>query len=247
MVDGNYTIEGNMTQKELLKIRNEIFQKYGMPALSSVGFEKSPFPSDWFGRDNLNNFSYGFCRLNHSLLETIQAQIVRGDRWIKIILNLFELTPSITNLKELKNYDAVKYKIPPASLTEMRIHQDNYRGIPLFNPNFNRHRLKKSISTKGLKKSEEKLGVNIQRDLRDIDSFIQQWHTLNKPLKVDWNGRLFGIEDMTIEQRLKSASLHERFRKVVNKDVSEAERILRWLEVSEEKIKNTLKTAMSHE
>ncbi|MEQ9305678.1 MAG: hypothetical protein RJQ14_17325 [Marinoscillum sp.] len=231
-----------MTEKEILEIRNKIFLEYGIPALISVGFQKSPFPSDWHGRDNLNDFTYSLCRLNNSFLETIETQISRGDRWIKIFLNIFDLNPPITNLDDLKKCDSVRYKIPPASLTEMRVNQDNYQGMPLFNPNSNRHKLRRSISTNGLKRSIEKLRTNIQNDLTKIDAYVKQWHKIHKPLRVDWNGRLYGIDDMTISQRLESTSLNERFYSVANKDISEAERILKWLEVDEESIKNMIKT-----
>ncbi len=229
-----------MTDKELLEVRNEIFLEDGIPALNSVGFKKSPFPTDWYGRDYLNDFTYSLCRLNHSCLETIEAQITRGDRWIKVFLNIFNLIPTITDLDDLKTCDSLRYKIPPASLTEMRINHDNYQGIPLFNSKSNRHKLSRSIA--GYKKSVKDLRTNIQNDLSNIDSFVKRWHEISKPLQVDWNGRIYGIEDMTIEQRLESASLKERFYNVVKKDVLEAERILKWLEADEKSIRNMIET-----
>ena len=150
------------------------------------------------------------------------------------------MIPTITDLDDLKTCDSLRYKIPPSSLTEVRINQDNYQGIPLFNFNSNRHKLSRSIA--GYKKSVKDLRTNIRSDLLNIDLFFKQWQKIYKPLRVDWNGRMYGIEDMTIEERLELASLKERFYDVVKKDVSEAERILKWLEADEESIRNMIKT-----
>jgi hypothetical protein len=72
-----------VSPKELLEIRNNIFLSKGLPTLVKNGFEKSPFSSSWFGRNNLRDFSYEFCRINEqSHLEIIEIYIDRGDSWI---------------------------------------------------------------------------------------------------------------------------------------------------------------------
>src|SRR5690606_18071434 len=135
--------------KDLLEIRNKIFLQQGVPALNSVGFYKSPYKTDWFGRNNLNDFTYSFCRLKNSLLERIDTHISLGDRWIKIYLNVFELYPHISNIDELVDHDSIKYVTPPSSLGKMRLNKDNYKGLPLFNLASDRHKLPRSISMKG--------------------------------------------------------------------------------------------------
>src|SRR5690606_3680612 len=125
--------------------------------------------------------------------EKIDTQISRGDRWIKIYLNVFELYPHILKLEELVDQDSIKYGTPPSSLTKMRINQDNYKGMPLFNLASDRHKLLRSITQKGIKKSIAKLEINVEEDLTNIEFFINRWHEVNKPIRVDWNGRLYGI------------------------------------------------------
>jgi len=177
----------DVSRKELLDIRNEIFVSTGIPVLEKNGFVKSPFKSIHWGRNNLKDFSYDLCRVNeYSQLEKITAHISRGDRWIKVSLNSFELRPEIKSLDQLVGKDGMKFYLPPNSLTEMRLRTDD--SIPLFNNHFYDHKLKPFYTKWGYEKSVSGLTERIKRDLSNINYFFNFWHTLHKPLVTDWEG-----------------------------------------------------------
>jgi hypothetical protein len=52
-----------VSDKTLLKIRNSILIN-AIPILEEQGFEKSPFISSWFGRNNLGDFSCRYLPLS---------------------------------------------------------------------------------------------------------------------------------------------------------------------------------------
>lgn len=180
-----------VSDKKLLDIRNRIFIEQGIPALNKNGFVQSPFPSHWYGRDNIGDFRYTLCRMtgtNH--LEMITIDIARGDKWIKVFLNIFQLNPIPPSLDALKGLDGIKYSLPPNTLTRMRLRMDDIRTIPLFSYDFmfGGHRLKSFYSEQGLKQRTEQLGKLIEKDMTNIDSFIKRWHELHRPNVTDWEG-----------------------------------------------------------
>ena len=79
-----------VSDKTLLKIRNSILIN-AIPILEEQGFEKSPFISSWFGRNNLGDFTYDLARLSNSCIELLTFHISKGDKWIKAYLNIFDL------------------------------------------------------------------------------------------------------------------------------------------------------------
>ncbi len=54
----------NVSAKKLLDIRKDIFVDRGVRALKMNGFERSPYKGELFGRSNLGDYTYSFCRLN---------------------------------------------------------------------------------------------------------------------------------------------------------------------------------------
>ena len=83
-----------VSEKNLLELRNKIFLDKGIPALYNNDFERSPFSTSWFGKDDLQGYSYELCRLtSQNQIEIINAYIARGDSWIQLYLNIFELKP----------------------------------------------------------------------------------------------------------------------------------------------------------
>lgn len=77
-----------VSDKELLKVRNELFVEHGIPALEKNGFVKSPFSTAWFGKNNLGDYTYQLCRISDSgSLEIVKTHISKGDNWVKIFLN----------------------------------------------------------------------------------------------------------------------------------------------------------------
>jgi hypothetical protein len=178
------------TQKEILEIRNKIIRETGIPVLEMKGFKKSPFSTSWYGKDDLQGFTYCLCRLtSDSVLEDIEIQIVRNDNWIKIILNIFKLHPALESLDRLSGVDGLQYKLPPNSSTEMRLRSDDITGPPLFRLSYTTgHKLKGFYTRNGLIKNTDNLRRNIQDDLNSIDKFIKRWHELHQPLTTSWTG-----------------------------------------------------------
>lgn len=169
------------TRKEILEIRNRIIKDIGIPTLENKGFQKSPFLTSWYGKDDLHGFTYYLCRLTgDSMLEDIEIQIVRDDRWIKINLNIFKLEPSLDSLHKLAGVDGLQYKLPPNSITTMQLRTDNIKGSPIFRLGyFFGHKLKGFYTKRGLATSVDKLTKNIKTDLNDIDKFISRWYELH--------------------------------------------------------------------
>ncbi|MFC0516332.1 hypothetical protein ACFFGT_19090 [Mucilaginibacter angelicae] len=176
-----------VSPKTLLETRNKIFVETAIPALQKKGFEKSPFTSSWFGRNNLNGFSYALCRVSgHSRMEFIETHISRGDRWIKIFLNIFELQPQVTSVQQLRGMDGFQFHLPPNSITRMRLRIDDFKGMPLFRTK--EHKLRRYYSKWGFNKRVAQLNRLIANDLNNIDHFVSRWYELHKPLLTDWNG-----------------------------------------------------------
>ncbi|HLZ85590.1 MAG TPA: hypothetical protein VKQ52_00065 [Puia sp.] len=178
------------SEKELLESRNRIFVEMGIPALQEKGFRRSPFSTSAYGRNHLKDFSYEFCRLTErSSLEIIAIYLSRRDRWIKIDLNIFQLSPELPSLDRLGGLNGLQFGQPPDSLTKMRLRDDDYKGSPLFTALFRReHRLGRYYSKGGLQRGLKALGELIERDMTNIDRFIRRWHELHKPLVVTWEG-----------------------------------------------------------
>ncbi|MGG7666987.1 hypothetical protein [Dyadobacter sp. BHUBP1] len=185
MGDLNYKV----SEKQLLEIRNKIFLEAGIPALKKNDFEKSPFSTAWYGKNNLGDYTYELCRLSKdSHIEFIVTHISKGDSWIKIFLNIFMLQPSVTTLEHLNGVDGLQYHLSPNNLTRMRLRIDDYKGIPLFRTK--EHRLKSFKSEIELRKREAALKDLIEDDLTNIDSFVTRWHQLHKLNTTDWKGNI---------------------------------------------------------
>jgi hypothetical protein len=177
------------SDKELLDLRNKVFMESGIPALQKNGFRRSPYSTAWFGRNNLKDFTYELCRLNdRSQLEIITVHISRGDRWIKVYLNIFALTPGVESLDQLNGMDGLQFEIPPNSRTQMQLRMDDFKGMPLFHTI--KHKIRSYYSRKGLGKRIHALGKLIEKDLGNIDSFVGSWHSMHKPAVTTWEGHV---------------------------------------------------------
>ena len=185
----------NAPSKDSLKTRNTLLLSSGIPALKKHGFDNSPFTSSYFGRNNQGDFSYDFCRVNSfSQLEIVTAHISRGDSWIKIFLNVFELHPNIKSLEQLKGVDGLQFHLPPNSVTSMRLRIDSSEFTPFRNLLFEKqHKLGRYFTKRGFENRAKELGHLIENDLNDIDHFVKRWHTINTMLVVDWNGKIVNI------------------------------------------------------
>ena len=182
-----------MTDKESLTIRNDIFIKDVVPILAKKGFIKSPFYTSCFGRTGNNGiYIYDMCRLTNSNLECITTYITSRDRYIKISLNIFELSPRPKNIFELKDIDGIKFYLPPNNKKEERLDIDMLKTIPLFSYRFwfENYKLKSFHTKFGLKRAIKKLQFIIERDMKNINYFIKKWHLFHKPNITDWEGNI---------------------------------------------------------
>lgn len=179
-----------VSPKQLLEIRNEIFVKNGVPALERNGFQKSPFAVDWFGRNNLGDYTYVLYRLSaQGHLETVTTHICRGDLWIQIYLNVFEVRPMLKSLEQLIPIEGLQYHLPPNTLTRMRLRSDDFKGIPLFNTVH--HKISTFFTKGGYQRSIRQLSKLIENDLININHSINKWHKLHKPLITTWDGKIW--------------------------------------------------------
>lgn len=232
--------------KEMVNSRNKIFVENCLPILFEKGFVQSPFSTSHFGND-MRDFTYDFIRINNSLLETMQVQIVRGDKWIKFFLNVFDVQPKLTSTNEaekiLKGKDGIQFVLPPNSLTEMQLVTDSFEGMPLLNYRwmFNDHSLKCYFTKKGFHRRMQQLSRLIEGDLKNLDWFISFWHKKYKPFVTSYEGKLIGLENMTLQERLSYTGLTKEFEQSLKKNKMRAKYILEWLQVDEDSQKNILK------
>jgi hypothetical protein len=175
--------------KEMFTLRNAIFVEKGIPVLHQKGFVQSPFTTHWYGKDGHIGSIYDLCRLKaNSILEIITVYIARGDRWIQVHLNIYELTPAVTSIEELTGREG--FYFGTNSDSKMRLRSDDVKGVPLFDFNFmfRNHKIYSYYTAKGLKKRANQLGNRIEKDLLNIDQFVACWHEKHKPNKTNWEG-----------------------------------------------------------
>ena len=185
------------SDKDKLASRKKIFLDKGMPALTKRGFQKSPFTTSWFGKSSIGH-SYYFCRVdNDSKLVTLRVEICRGDNCIQFHLNVFKLKPTIKNIEELTGKDGLQFSLPPNSLTEIWLLSGKIKGPPIMNYGFmsKDHKIGCYFTESGFLKRVTELGILIEKDLLNIDYYIERWHDMYKPLLTDWEGHK--IEDDT--------------------------------------------------
>jgi hypothetical protein len=103
------------SDKELLNIRNQVVLEIAIPSFQILGFRKSPFSTSWFGRNNHGDFNYELCRLLNGELQIIDLYVARGDRYIKVHLNIFKLSPDLYSIDQLNNVDGLQFHLLSAT------------------------------------------------------------------------------------------------------------------------------------
>lgn len=183
-----------ISDKQLLKDRNELFKEVGIPGLRKNAFETAPFKTSWSGEYNksIQGYSYQFARIKEKrLLETMDVYILKGEPWIQIYLNVFELSPAIETVSFLKNNEGLSFGIPPNSSTRMRLRNDDFKGPPLFFMLFlPEHKIGSYYSKSGYETEIKKLKKLIKSDMENIDDFVKRWYELHKPNITDWEGNI---------------------------------------------------------
>lgn len=183
-----------ISDKELLDARNTIFKNYGIPELEKNGYVKSPFKTSWFGQydSNIRGYCYELCKLtDQNQLHFISASMLKGDKRIKISLNIFELNEKLHSLDDLKDCDGINFHLPPNDSTSMQLRSDDYKGPPLFYMLFlPEHKLGKINSQSSFEKEVSKLKDLVTKDMANIDSFVHRWYELHKPYITDKEGNV---------------------------------------------------------
>lgn len=187
----------SIKNSEILKIRNDIFLYNAVPYLKQNGFVKSPFLDANFGKNNRQLYIYEMCRLENSNLEFIATYISLRDRYIQIRLNIFQLSPIPKNISELENINGIKFYLPPNSQKEERLDIDMLKTIPLFSYRFwfENYKLKSFHTKFGLDMAIRKLKYLIERDMKNINSFVEKWLQFHKPNITDWEGNIIELNN----------------------------------------------------
>ena len=173
-----------VSDKELVKLRNDVFRERGIPALTQNGFVGSPFSASWFGKDDMGGYTYHFCRISdESRLDIVIVYIVRGDRWVQLHLNIFKLHPKVESIGQLKGEEGLQFLLPPNSASLTRLVPP--RRIIYWPP---KHKVRFFFSRAGLNKRLLQLGNVIEHDLKNIDSFIIRWMNEHEIMTTAWNG-----------------------------------------------------------
>lgn len=183
-----------ISEEQLLKDRNELFKEVGVTGLKQNDFETSPFKTSWGGEYNksIQGYSYQFARIKEQrILEKMDVYILKGEPWIQIFLNVFELSPSIETVALLKCNEGLSFGIPPNSKTRMRLRKDDYQGPPLFYMLFlPEHKIGSYYSKSGYEIEIKRLKNLIKSDMENIDDFVIKWYELHKPNITDWEGNI---------------------------------------------------------
>lgn len=183
-----------IADKDLLIARNTILKEYGIPELEKNGYVKSPFKTSWFGQydPNIHGYSYELCKLtNENHLHIITLTVFRGEKRIKIDLNIFELHEKINSISDLKECDGINFKMPPHNSTTMQLRSDDYKGPPLFYMLFlPEYKIGRYKTQSSFEKQLNKLRDLVKKDMANIDSFVKRWHELHKPNITDKEGNI---------------------------------------------------------
>ena len=187
----------SIKNSEILKIRNDIFLYNAVPYLKQNGFVESPFLDANFGKNNRQLYIYEMCRLENSNLEFLTTYISLRDRYIQIRLNIFQLSPIPKNISELENINGMKFYLPPNNQKEERLDIDMLKTIPLFSYRFwfENYQLKSFHTKFGLNMAIRKLKYLIERDMKNINSFVEKWLQFHKPNITDWEGNIIELNN----------------------------------------------------
>lgn len=182
-----------ISDKQSLKDRLELFKETGIPGLHKNDFKAGTFKTSWHGEYNpgIAGYIYQFARIDqHRFLEQIDVYILKGEPWIQIYLNVFELSPLIENVDLLKDIEGLSFGIHPNSKTRMRLRNDDYKGPPLFYMLFlPEHKIGHYYTRSGYRNQVGKLKRLIKSDMDNIDRFVKRWHNLHIPNITDWEGK----------------------------------------------------------
>jgi hypothetical protein len=105
--------------------------------------------------------------------------------------HIFELSPAVTSIEQLKGINGLPYELAPHTASEMRLRIDDRKRVPVFDFSnmYRHHKIYSYYTPKGLKRRASQLGNRIEKDLLNIDDFIKRWHEKYKVNKTNWEGQ----------------------------------------------------------
>jgi hypothetical protein len=124
----------------------------------------------------------------------------------------------------------------------MRLHSDDFKGMPLLNYDFmfRNHKINSFWTRSGFERSVNKLERRIINDLTNFEKYVVRWHKIFTPLKTTIDGNIVGLKNMTVDERLEKTRLTKMFNDARHKNKDYATNILKWIEVDDLTIKNIL-------
>lgn len=184
--------KNEVTRKDILKARKDIFLKDALPILKKKGFIEEPFKTSNFGWCGFG-YIYDMCRLRKGrFLEFVSVNITQGDKYIQIFINAFEVTPKVDSLSSLKDTECIKYVIFPNCEKKMRLDSDFTKGVPALSKEFWVGGLKLGcyFTEVGYNKQVEKLKEKVKSKVNIIDAYFDKWYECQSPNLVKWDGEL---------------------------------------------------------
>lgn len=181
----------NVSKTELLRMRKNLVLQTVVPILENKGFVKAPFSSSNYGYVNSHIYIYEMCRLvDNQYLEFVSVSLSREDKYIKVHINVFELSPPIGDLSLLKQIDGINYWIPPNSEKQMRIDLDFIKIPPIISWDFwfKDFKLKFYFTREGYQKRVNQLTTLLKIKIGNIDSYFREWHQYHHPNITKWDG-----------------------------------------------------------
>ena len=166
-----------VSNKDILRARQEIVVKGGIPELRNKGFVQSPMIGAYDGKDDIG-FTYDLCRITgDNSLEIVTVFIIRGEKWIQMFLNIFKIESNIKSIEQLKGIHNLEICLSPRSLTKMRLRVDEVKnGYPFFIFFEKKHKIGCFYTKNGYDHQVKKLHHLIKKDMMNIDHFVKEWH-----------------------------------------------------------------------
>ncbi|MBB1644826.1 MULTISPECIES: hypothetical protein [Sphingobacterium] len=187
-----------LSKKQLLKDRNDIFKEVGIPSLLKNGFEMSVFNNDSNGEFDPahQEFNYNFCRLTeNTYLEMLYVTINKNENNICFYICAFKLVPKIDSLISMKGTDGMPFYMTINNKNKyMQLRCDDYKGSPLYHMLFSpSYDIKCYFTKSGYEYKRQRLKHLVKSDMTNIDRFVKRWYELHKPIIKDPDGNNISI------------------------------------------------------
>ncbi len=158
------------TNKEINKIRKDIFTEVIEPAFLEQGFTKSEHNFSQYDYVPGIGYIYElFKSIENNKLVRISVKIINKEQTIKISLNIFDDNPN-----------SIEFALQELNDREERLDIGFLKTIPLLSPRFWFGRYKVPRYSLGSEKRIEKLKSRLKKDIGNINYYINQWLNIHK-------------------------------------------------------------------